>query len=423
MAGCIGGGGPITALSRKFSLYFEQTFTSLRHPNFRLWFVGQLISLVGTWMQSAAQGYLMYELTHSSAQLGYVGFAGGLPSWFFTLYAGVVADRMPRRKLMIITQTSMMVLAFILAVLTFTKLVQPWHILSLAFLLGIANAFDAPARQSFTLELVERQDLTNAIALNAAMFTSALVVGPAVGGLAYAGLGPGWCFTLNGISFIAVIVALVLMKLKPLPVRARKSTGWSDLLEGLKYVAGHRVIRTLILNLGMISLLGLGMVTLLPAWSVDVLGGDATTNGLLLSARGLGSLASALLIASLGRFNFRGKLLTYGSIGLPILMMVFAFMRWLPFSLLAMVGVGLAFMLVANTTNALVQTQVQDELRGRVMGVYTLVFFGAMPIGSLLAGLLASRLGEPPTVMLSAAGLLVFVLLVWLLFPKVRKLE
>jgi MFS family permease len=165
------------------------------------------------------------------------------------------------------------------------------------------------------------------------------------------------------------------------------------------------------------------MVTLLPAWSVDVLGGDATTNGLLLSARGLGSLASALLIASLGRFNFRGKLLTYGSIGLPILMMVFAFMRWLPFSLLAMVGVGLAFMLVANTTNALVQTQVQDELRGRVMGVYTLVFFGAMPIGSLLAGLLASRLGEPPTVKLSAAGLLVFVLLVWLLFPKVRKLE
>ena len=234
-------------------------------------------------MQSAAQGFLIFELTHSSAQLGYVGFVGGLPSWFFTLYAGVIADRVPRRKLMIITQSCMMLLAFILAALTFTRLVQSWHILILAFLLGIANAFDAPARQSFTLEMVERQDLTNAIALNSTMFTSALVVGPAVGGLAYAGLGPGWCFTLNGVSFIAVIAALILMKLAPLPARTQKTSSWSDLLEGLKYVAGHRAIRMLILNLGMVAMLGLGVVTLFPAWSVNVLGGDATTNGLLIS--------------------------------------------------------------------------------------------------------------------------------------------
>ena len=374
-------------------------------------------------MQSAAQGYLIYELTHSPAMLGYVGFAGGLPSWFFTLYAGVVADRMPRRKLLIITQSSMMILAFILAILAFSKLVQPWHILILALLLGIANAFDAPARQSFTLEMVERRDLTNAIALNSTMFTSALIVGPAVGGLAYAGLGPGWCFTLNGISFIAVIAALGLMKLKPMPQRMQKSTGWSDLIEGIKYVISHRVIRMLILNLGMVSFLGLGIVTLLPAWSVEVLGGDATTNGLLLSARGLGSLVSALLIASLGHLNFRGKLLTFGSLGLPVTMLIFSFMHWLPYSLLTMVGIGLGFMLVANTSNALVQTQVQDELRGRVMGVYTLVFFGAMPIGSLLAGTLASRLGEPVTVVLSAVGLLIFSLLVLLKFPRLRKLE
>lgn len=423
MAGRLRGGRSITTLTRKFNLYIGQTFTSLRYPNFRLWFVGQLVSLVGTWMQSAAQGYLIYELTHSSAMLGYVGFAGGLPSWFFTLYAGVVADRMPRRKLLIITQSSMMILAFILAVLTFSKLVQPWHILILALLLGTANAFDAPARQSFTLEMVERRDLTNAIALNSTMFTSALIVGPAVGGLAYAGLGPGWCFTLNGISFIAVILALALMKLRPLPQRAQKSTGWSDLIEGVKYVISHRVIRMLILNLGVVSMLGLGIVTLLPAWSVEVLGGDATTNGLLLSARGLGSLISALLIASLGHLNFRGKLLTYGSLGLPVMMLIFSFMHWLPYSLLTMVGVGLGFMLVANTTNALVQTQVQDELRGRVMGVYTLVFFGAMPIGSLLAGSLASRVGEPVTVVLSSVGLLIFAFLVLLKFPRLRKLE
>jgi MFS family permease len=374
-------------------------------------------------MQSTAQGYLMYELTQSSAMLGYVGFVGGLPSWFFTLYAGVVADRIPRRKLLIITQTSMMILAFILAVLTFTKLVQPWHILVLAFLLGIANAFDAPARQSFTLEMVERQDLTNAIALNSAMFTSAMVIGPALGGLAYAAVGPGWCFMLNGLSFIAVIVALILMKLKPLPLRATKTTSWIDLKEGLQYVMGHRVIRMLILNLGVISLLGLGVITLLPAWSVDVLGGDATTNGLLLSARGVGSLISALLIASLGRFNFRGKLLTYGSLGLPVMMIIFSFIHWLPLSLLAMVGMGLGFMLAANTTNALVQTQVQDELRGRVMGVYTLIFFGAMPVGSLLAGTLASHLGEPVTIILSAVLLLLFTLLVLLFFPALRRLE
>ncbi len=365
----------------------------------------------------------MYELTQSSAMLGYVGFVGGLPSWFFTLYAGVIADRIPRRKLLIITQTLMMILAFILAVLTFTKLVQPWHILVLAFLLGIANAFDAPARQSFTLELVERQDLTNAIALNSAMFTSAMVIGPALGGLAYAAVGPGWCFMLNGLSFIAVITALVLMKLRPLPPRAMKTTSWNDLKEGLKYVLGHRVIRILILNLGAISLLSLGIITLLPAWSVDVLGGDAKTNGLLLSARGIGSLMSALLIASLGRFNFRGRLLTYGSLGLPITMIFFSFVRWLPLSLLAMVGMGLGFMLAANTTNALVQTQVQDELRGRVMGVYTLIFFGAMPVGALLAGTLASRLGEPVTVSLCAVLLLVFTLLIMLFFPALRRLE
>lgn len=234
MVSCSRGGRRITTLSRKFNLYLSQTFTSLRYPNFRLWFFGQLVSLVGTWMQSAAQGYLMYELTHSSAQLGYVGFVGGLPSWFFTLYAGVIADRISRRKLLIITQSSMMLLAFVLAFLTFSQLVQPWHILTLAFFLGIANAFDAPARQSFTIEMVDRQDLTNAIALNSTMFTSALVVGPAVGGLAYAALGPGWCFTVNGITFIAVISALFLMKLQPPPPRPVKANSWAELLEGLK---------------------------------------------------------------------------------------------------------------------------------------------------------------------------------------------
>jgi MFS family permease len=271
---------------RGFNL--KETFLSLSYPNYRLWFIGQLVSLVGTWMQSAAQGYLIYELTKSPAYLGYVSFAAGLPSWIFTLYAGAIADRIPRRTLMVITQSSMMLLAFILAALTFTNLVQPWHIIVLAFLLGIANAFDAPARQAFVVELVDRDVLTNAIAVNSTMFTSAIVVGPAVGGLTYAAVGPEWCFVLNGISFIAVIAALMMMKLKPIQRIQRKATAWSEIKDGLRYVWRDDRLRMLISNIGVTTLFGLSIATLIPAWSVDILGGDAKTNGFLLSARGFG---------------------------------------------------------------------------------------------------------------------------------------
>jgi hypothetical protein len=249
---------------------FKETFISLKYPNFRLWFIGQLVSLVGTWMQSAAQGYLVYELTKSPAFLGYVSAANGIPSWIFTLYAGAIADRMPRRTLMVITQSAMMVLAFILAALAFTHLVQPWHIIVLAFMLGICNAFDAPARQAFVLEMVDREVLTNAIALNSTMFTSAIVIGPAVGGLAYAWVGPEWCFTLNGLSFVAVIIALLMMKLKPMPHMARKPVSFRDIADGLVYVARDSTLRLLIANLGVTTIFGLGIATLIPAWAVNI---------------------------------------------------------------------------------------------------------------------------------------------------------
>ena len=285
----------------------KETFLSLRYPNYRLWFIGQLVSLVGTWMQSAAQGYLIYELTQSPAYLGYVSFASGLPSWIFTLYAGAIADRIPRRTLLIITQTAMMILAFVLAALTFTNLVQPWHIIVLAFLLGIANAFDAPARQAFVVELVDREVLTNAIAVNSTMFTSAIVVGPAVGGLAYAAVGPEWCFVLNGISFLAVIAALLMMKLTPVQRTPRKATAWREIMDGLRYVWRDDRLRMLISNIGITTLFGMSMATLIPLWAVDILGGDAKTNGFLLSACGLGSLLGALMIASMSRRQFRGQ--------------------------------------------------------------------------------------------------------------------
>ncbi|MGB9673964.1 MAG: MFS transporter, partial [Anaerolineales bacterium] len=266
----------------------SDTFAALRHPNYRLWFYGQMISLMGTWMQSTAQGFLVFQLTNSPVYLGYVGFASGVPAWLFTLYGGFIADRMQRRTLLIITQTSMMILAFILALLTFLGIVQPWHIIALAFLLGVANAFDAPARQAFVLEMVPREDLTNAVALNATMFNTGTAFGPAIAGITYAAFGPAWCFTINGISFLAVIGALAMMRLKPMPLDKSQKSVFQGIREGYRFVRTSVIVRTLILYLAAVSLFGMGFATLMPDWAVKILGGDATTNGLLQSARGVG---------------------------------------------------------------------------------------------------------------------------------------
>jgi predicted MFS family arabinose efflux permease len=406
---------------RQFSL--RDTFASLRYPNYRLWFIGQLVSLVGTWTQTTAQGYLIYQLTNSPAFLGYASFANGLPSWFFTVYAGAIADRIPRRTLLIITQTSMLVLAFILAFLTFTNHIQWWHILILTFLLGISNAFDAPARQAFVLEMVDREDMTNAIALNSTMFNSAVVLGPAFGGLIYAWVGPGWCFTINGISFIAVIIALLMMKLKPFVSIQRSGSTLSDVKEGLKYVFESPSVKMLISNLCITTVFGLGIATLIPAWAVVVLGGDATTNGFLLAARGFGSLIGALLIAAMGRIRVRGRIWTINSLLLPIMMVVFAYMHWLIPSLVAMAAMGFTFMMIVNLSNAMVQTRIADEMRGRVMGIYMFFFFGAIPLGSLISGWAADIIGEPLTVIICAIILMVFALWVVWRQPALRAME
>lgn len=411
------GGRPLPTIS------LEQTFAAFKHRNYRLWFMGQLVSLVGTWMQTTAQGYLVFQLTHSPLYLGYVGFAAGAPSWLFMLYGGVIADRVPRRKLLLIAQSTMMVLAFVQAGLTFAGLIQPWHIIVLALGLGIANAFDAPARQAFTVEMVGREDLTNAIALNSSMFNLATVVGPAVAGLTYAWVGPAWCFTLNGLSFIAVITALLLMRLKPMLAKKRTTAALDDLKEGLRYTASHVAIRTLVSIAAVVSLFGLAFMTLMPAWATSVLGGDASTNGLLLAARGVGAVTGALLIAALGQFNGRGKLLTVGSFVFPLMMLIFAGVRWLPLSLLMLAGTGWGFMVLFNLANTLLQTLVPDDLRGRVVSIYTLGFFGLMPLGALLAGWAAEQWGEPNTLALSALITLVFSGWLWLRVPQLRALK
>jgi MFS family permease len=401
----------------------RQTFAALKHRNYRLWFTGQLVSLFGTWMQTTAQGYLVFQLTQSPAYLGYVGFAAGVPAWLFTLYGGVIADRLPRRKLLLITQTAMMILAFILAALVFAGLVRPWQIVALAFCLGIANAFDGPARLAFVVELVEREDLTNAIALNATMFNLATATGPAVAGLTYALIGPAWCFTLNGLSFLAVIAALLLMQIAPKEAPARRRSAWADVAEGVRYIVTEPAIRTLIGLVGVTSLFGISFATLFPAWAVRILGGDATTNGLLQSARGLGALLGALLIASLGRFNYKGKLLTIGTFAFPTLLLVFTFVRWLPLALLVLVGAGMAVILIMNLANALVQNLVPDALRGRVMSVYSMTFFGMMPLGALWIGALAEYASAPVAMLCGALIGLGFAILVFVFAPRVRALE
>jgi len=401
---------------------WQRTFAALRHRNYRLWFQGQLVSMVGTWMQVTAQGFLVFQLTHSTAYLGYVGFAAGVPSLLFMLFGGVIADRVARRKLLVMTQSTMMLLALILAALSFTQLVQPWHIILLALALGTANAFDAPAAQAFVLELVDRQDLTNAIALNATLFNLATVVGPTVAGLTYAAVGPAWCFTLNGLSFIAMIVALVRMRLPAHTVTPRTQSALAQLQEGVRYTLAQPLLRTLIAVPAVAALFGTAYATLLPAWAVEVLGGDAATNGLLQSARGAGSLLGALMIAAVGYAGRRGRWLTIGTFVYPLVLLIFAAVRTVPLSVAVLIGVGWGGMLVFNMANTLVQSHVSDELRGRVMSIYSLTFFGGMPLGALWSGALGNSIGAPLTIVAGALIVLGFAILLWIRMPQVRRL-
>ncbi len=399
------------------------TFASLKHRNYRLWFAGQLVSLFGTWMQATAQGFLVFQLTHSPAYLGYVGFASGMPTWVLMLYGGVVADRVPRRTLLVSTQTLMMALAFVLAFLTFTGHVQPWHVAALAGALGVANAFDAPARQAFVVDLVPRENLTNAIAMNSTMFSTATALGPALAGVTYAAFGPAWCFTINGISFLAVIAALLMMNLEVRPDSSRARRADAELREGIQYTLSHPPVRMLVVIVGMISLFGVSVGTLIPAWAVKILHGNATTNGLLQSARGVGAVGSALLIAALGGGIRRGSLLTLGTVALPLTILAFAVVASPLLSLVVLAAVGAAMVLIMNLANAMVQSQVPDALRGRVMSIYSLVFFGAMPLGALWVGAAAERVGEPRAVMVNAAVLVILAVAMRTAAPWLRDME
>lgn len=411
--------------TKKQSLFSSaaNTFAALKYHNFLLWFIGQLASLVGTWMQTTAQGFLIFQLTHSTVYLGYVVFASGIPTWLLMLYGGVVIDRVPRRNLLVFTQISMMILAFILAGLTFAGRIQAWHILLLAFLLGVVNAFDAPARQAFVVDLVDKADLTNAIALNSTLFQSAMVVGPAVAGLTYAAFGPAWCFTINGISFIAVIAALLGMHIQPKLMRPRETSAIQEMIAGLSYSMKNTIIRTLIVLIGVAGLFTTAYITLFPAWAVSILHGDATTNGWLQSARGLGALLGAFTIAGLGGFKWKGRLLTIGTLFFPVTLIFFGVINWLPLSLVVLIAVGWGFLIMTNMAGTMLQTLVPEELRGRVTGFYSLVGFGSLSIGGLVAGGLAGWIGLPWTIVLGALAMLLFSVGLYLFVPQLRRVE
>ncbi len=396
---------------------------SFRHRNYRLWFVGQLVSVFGMWTLTTAQGFLVYELTGSAALLGYLSLVSGLPSWLLMLIGGLAADRFPRRAILVVTQSASALIAVILVVLTFTGAVRPWHILVLAAMSGTAVAFDAPARQAIVLELVVRDDLVNAIALNSTMFNLGTALGPAFGGLLYALLGPGACFAVGVLTPLATVSALVSMRITRQAATVRSVTQVADLVEGVRYAWGHRDIRGVVLVVSIVTLFGFSVFTLFPAWAVEILKGGAQTNGLLQSARGVGSVVSAFAIAALGpRLRFRGLPLIACVVALPASIGLFAIGRSLFVAMAALLAVGGLMIAVYNIANSLVQTLVEDRMRGRVMGIYSLTFFGFLPVGGLLIGELADHLGLAAAVWLNVAALAVVAAVIWFRAPWMRRL-
>lgn len=373
-------------------------------------------------MQATAQGFLLYQLTHSVAYLGYLGFAAGIPIWLFTIYGGVVTDRISRRRLLVITQAAMMVLALILSLITWLGIVQPVHILILAFLLGVANAFDLPARQALVAELVPKEDLQNAITLSSAMMNLASATGPAFAGICYAITGAAGCFLINAFSFIAVIIALERMHhLHGEP--NGKNIDQAGMRQAWRYIFTYPVIVPLMVIAGAQSFFYTSINTLMPAWSVKVLHGGADTYGLLLSLRGIGAVISALTLASFGRLIDRGRYLFMELILLPVTVLGFVLSGQLWLSGIVLVLIGFASQSVMNTANTLIQSVLTDEVRGRVMALSGMIVFGLAPVGALLVGLLAAQMGERTALLVMNINAFVVFGLIMLSMPRVRHLH
>jgi MFS family permease len=403
-------------------------FRAMQHRNFQLFIAGQLISLIGTWMQSTAQLWLVYKLTGSAALLGVFGFANQVPILFLASIGGYVGDRYNRHRGVIWTQTASMILAFALAGLTLWKIINVWELIFIAFLVGIVNAFDVPIRQAFFVQMVGKEDLPNAIALNSSIFHGARVVGPAIAGTTIAWLdahhvksSEGWCFLMNGLSFLAVIGALAAMRIAKTEAKRPEGSPFQNFIQGFRFAMTDLPIRSALLLLSVLSLFGLQYAVFLPLFAKDILHSGARGFGLLMSSAGVGAVLGALHFAARTDYKGLARWIAATSMICAMGLEVFARSRlfWLSSAVLLIVGFAVTLQMTA--TNTLIQNRVPDELRGRVMAVYATMMMGMQPIGALIAGGVAKHAGAPTT--LAVFGILVLLGSLVFLFRVVRRLR
>ena len=399
---------------------FKFILRALRYKNYRLYFIGQGVSLVGTWMQQVAMSWLIYRLTHSAMLLGVVAFVSQIPHLFIAPFAGVLVDRLNRHRILVVTQILSTLQATILAVLVLTNKIAIWHIIPLGLFLGIINAVDAPTRQSFVVHMVDKKDLGNAIALNSAMFNGARLIGPTLAGITIAAFGEGLCFLFNAISFLAVIWALLLMDMPAFRPEKNNTHILKDLKEGLVYAFGSPTIRAILIQVSSMSLIGMSYVVLMPIFAQDILRGGPQTLGLLMAGFGIGAFFGALFLASGKETRRLLKMIAIASLIFSSALVFFSFSRWFPLSMGIIMFLGFGMMAQMVSCNTLIQTIVDDDKRGRVMSFYTMSFMGISPFGSLIMASMASRLGAPVTTLIGGLCCLFVALFFIIRLPSLR---
>jgi len=394
---------------------------ALRHRNYRLFFSGQTVSLVGTWITRIATSWLVYRLTHSVFLLGVVGFFGQIPTLVLAPFAGVLVDRWNRHRILVVTQVLSMLQSAALAALTFAGIITVADILVLQVVQGVINAFDTPARQAFVVEMVsDRADLPNAIALNSSMVNASRIIGPSIGGVLIAIAGEGWCFSLDAISYLAVIASLMAMRLEQSPPRTAETRLLDELRSGLRYVSTFLPVRDSLFLLALVATMGMPYTVLMPAIAVNVLHGGPHTLGYLMTASGVGALAGAFYLASRRTVLGLGRVIVTATAAFGAGLVAFSFSRQLWLSLLVLPVVGGGMMVEMASTNTILQTIVEDDMRGRVMSFYTMAFLGTAPLGSLLAGVVADHIGPMRTITLGGVACVIAAAVFALRLPSLR---
>lgn len=400
-------------------------FRALSHRNYQLFFSGQSISMIGTWMTRIATSWLVYKLSGSAMLLGVVGFSGQIPAFILAPIAGVIVDRVNRHRMLVITQVLAMIQSLAMAALALTGYIQMWHIIALSIFQGLINAFDMPTRQAFVVEMVEDEaDLPNAIALNSSLVNAARLLGPSIGGVVIAAVGEGWCFAIDGISYVAVIGSLLAMKVNPAMQKEIPDGGSNVLAEvrdGWRYVAGSPPISKILILLAAVSLVGMPYTVLMPVFAEKVLKGGPNTLGILMAATGIGALMGAMFLASRKTVLGLGRQIPRmaGLFGIGLIAFSFSRHIWLSVTLLVITGLG--FMVQMAVSNTIIQTIVDENKRGRVMSFYTMAFMGTIPFGSLLAGTLADHIGAPETLLIGGIGCIVGAVWFQLALPRLRE--